>query len=109
MSSHALAWERTSGSPGSTSLGPPSNCLNWATSGMTNVTSYAHLDGHGAGTTVGTLTGSKYWVLYKPIPQAVGTIGDTTSIFAFDQGQIDDSLVEFFDHEAVVLTPDTYL
>lgn len=87
----------------------PLDPMSWATSGMTNVTTYGHIDGQGSGTTVRTITGKKYWVLYKERRNKKRGLGDVMSMWGFDKGEIDDSLSHSFDHEAVVLTSDCVL
>jgi hypothetical protein len=90
-------------------VSPPVDAMAWATSGQTNVTTYGHVDGQGTATAVRTVTGSKYWVLYKERRENKNKEGDIMSMWGFDKTEVDKSLSEHFDHEAVVLTADSVL
>jgi hypothetical protein len=81
----------------------------WTTSGGYNVTTFGHLDGQGTCTVIMTITGRKLWILYKRRRNNKGGVGDVTSMWAFDEGQVDEALSEHFDHEAVVLTAGSIL
>jgi hypothetical protein len=109
LSSHTVAWNLTRGCPGATHDSPPTDQINWATSGYTNVTTYAHKDGQGTGTVIRTIAGCKYWVTHKQRADRRGRAGDIMCMWGFEEGDMGDSLSEYFQHEAVVLTPQTIL
>jgi hypothetical protein len=59
--------------------------MTWATAVRTNITTYGHVDGQGTATGVKTVTGSKYWVLYKERRKNEGCSGNIMSMWGFDK------------------------
>jgi hypothetical protein len=69
------------------------------------------MDANGLASSIDGVAGIKYWVLGRCRPEFAGSglPGDMTSMFALGTTQIDESAVENFEHEAVIIKPGTVL
>lgn len=111
LCSHVVAWQQTRGVTGYPRADLPADHLFWATAAMKNATSWTHIDANGLGTVVDGATGTKYWVMCRRRSgsTAPGLPGDMSSMFGLASTEIDQSGVEYFEHEAVVIKPGTVL
>ena len=110
LNSHRVAWQHMRGTPGYPRDSPVDHLI-WATTTMKNATSWTHIDANGLASSIDGVAGIKYWVLGCCRPEFAGSglPGDMTSMFALSTTQIDESAMEIFEPEAVIIKPGTVL
>lgn len=88
------------------SVGFPSSDMYWGLAATSNSFHYFHIDTDGVSTHLAPQTGSKYWVMARPKP---GRSFAETDIYVDSNYAIDETNVDLWDIEAILLTPGTCL